>query len=377
MTPEQEALYALQWNVPRSDLSMAGQLEYDRVGPAWARGARPAAGEVEAAPPAWAREHPPAYGQRSPLPRARTDNAATPTGDQVRDTWFWPPRHEILGYDAGEVDDLLCRIAAELDAGRPARPLVADAVFRKGKSRRRYDIDAVDWFLGQFLLLQDHVALAGLSDDPWHDLPVTQLALDVVSGAAKRSALHEPSRRASRGYFTRQCEKAWRDFGQLPGTHLWWGGTGKFKKELRTAEEQTLASSRRLFGETFSAGGRDFTWSSPPRQGWRELVDKETGVPVLYTSGQNYECRAEASIMFPDQRWLRFLVRGTGRVNAIMTAVDETGNRIARYRISNMRSWTLDTVEITVHPGSELTDELALALVISAAWLEFYFLRPG
>jgi hypothetical protein len=31
MTPEQEALYALNWNVSRSELSMPGQLEYDRL----------------------------------------------------------------------------------------------------------------------------------------------------------------------------------------------------------------------------------------------------------------------------------------------------------------------------------------------------------
>lgn len=50
LTAEQEALYALQWNVPRSELSMAAQLEYDRLRPAWERGeARPAAGELEAA----------------------------------------------------------------------------------------------------------------------------------------------------------------------------------------------------------------------------------------------------------------------------------------------------------------------------------------
>ena len=48
MTPEQEALYALQWNVPRSELSMAAQIEYDRLRPAWERGEdRPTAEEAE------------------------------------------------------------------------------------------------------------------------------------------------------------------------------------------------------------------------------------------------------------------------------------------------------------------------------------------
>jgi hypothetical protein len=44
-------------------------------------------------------------------------------GDEVRDTWFCPSqRLEVAGYDARQVDDLVRRVAAELDAGRPAGP---------------------------------------------------------------------------------------------------------------------------------------------------------------------------------------------------------------------------------------------------------------
>ena len=109
----------------------------------------------------------------------------------------------------------------------------------------------------------------------------------------------------------------------------------------------------------------------------RELVD-QTGEPILYTSGQNFYRRAYASISFPDQRWLRFLVRGTEPWNAIMTAVDQAGNRVARYRIGG---WGItlnrSIVEITVHPGWELTDALALAIAISAPWLGSYFSEPS
>jgi hypothetical protein len=38
MTPLQEALYALHWDLPHSDLSLAAQLEYDRGKPVWERG---------------------------------------------------------------------------------------------------------------------------------------------------------------------------------------------------------------------------------------------------------------------------------------------------------------------------------------------------
>ena len=42
------------------------------------------------------------------------------TGDKVRDTTFL---RVPWGYDMAKVDDLLGRVAAELDAGRPAGPL--------------------------------------------------------------------------------------------------------------------------------------------------------------------------------------------------------------------------------------------------------------
>jgi hypothetical protein len=56
-----------------------------------------------------------------------------------------------------------------------------------------------------------------------------------------------------------------------------------------------------------------------------------------------------------------------------MTAVDQAGNKVARYRlVSNPPSfWKI--VEITVHPSRQLTDELALAILLSAPWLRSCF----
>lgn len=116
----------------------------------------------------------------------------------------------------------------------------------------------------------------------------------------------------------------------------------------------------------------------------RELVD-ETGMPILYVSGMNFDHRALAIITFPDQRWIWFPVRGTGHRNAIMTAVDEAGHSIARYRtvspdsiLRRNSAEILDrhAIEIAVHPGRELTDELAIAITISGPWLRSYFSTP-
>lgn len=60
-----------------------------------------------------------------------------------------------------------------------------------------------------------------------------------------------------------------------------------------------------------------------------------------------------------------------------MTAVDQAGNRAARYRIISSRYFAGDTVEITVRPDWKMTDELALAIATSAPWLNGYFQTGG
>lgn len=87
--------------------------------------------------------------------------------------------------------------------------------------------------------------------------------------------------------------------------------------------------------------------------------------------------------MFPDLLWLRFPVRGSCLANAIMTAMDQAGNRVARYRYTSRSgqqkkslSRSEGSVDIIVHPGLKLTDELALALALSADWLRTYFAHP-
>jgi hypothetical protein len=337
---------------------------------------------------------------------AKPGSNATPmNGGQVRDTLFcrvvpWP----VPGYDPQQVDDLCRRVTAELDAGGSARPLIENATFRTRINGLRYDIEAVDWFLDQFLLPPGHCELDAIAEDPWGDLPVIRVA-----------------QRTSENYaFELQCDSAWRDFGQLPGTHLWFGKTDRGLTELRTAEQQTLASVRGSWRETFSAGGRSFTLhrpsgSSSPAvaeflaravrddlghyaentrtrnfrtdQGFesdiffRELID-ETGTPVLHTAGSNSTWRACACILFPDQQRLRFLIRGSWLANAIMTAVDQAGNKVARYRYiaksgRQIKHSSWGPAEIILHPSQKLTDERALALTLSANWLRTYFSSPG
>ncbi len=153
-----------------------------------------------------------------------------------------------------------------------------------------------------------------------------------------------------------------------------------------------------------TAGGRTFTWARVAESSWPAIIAvlrqshsddvtgyftfeytassrgdrlnlravvSETDMPILYTTGYNLHGYAGARITFPDRRRLEFPVRGTGRANAIMTAIDQDGIKVARYRLTGKFRATM---EITVYPGHPLADELVLAIVISAGWLRPYFL---
>jgi len=201
--------------------------------------------------------------------------------------------------------------------------------------------------------------------DPWRDL----------DDWARRSA--KPSKQEYRD--------AWEDFGRQPGTRLRWVRTDALRNELRTAGQtvvtvrwgwkpRAVTASGRVFTRRWVPGSwRDITQATggyPPgmRVSGRDIYLRqffdESGEPVLYTGGGP----VDRYIKFPGgQRWLLFPVLGTGPANAIMTAVDQDGSKIARYRLVKKAA------EVTVHPGQQLADELALAIAASAPWLRQRF----
>jgi DivIVA domain-containing protein len=309
-------------------------------------------------------------------------------GDEIRDVRF---DRRPYGYDAFQVEDLLGRLATEVDAGRLIGSLLAKATFRRtGLRRPGYGRESVDWFLDQLRITEDR---ARSGSDPWCHLAVADYF------ASSGPGLHQ------------ECAGAWRDFGQVPGTQLRWLWAGLTRRELQTIEQHTIAY-RRGTG-TFSTGHRSFTVKTVTASSWpgvAEIADRyardydghfldpdapgtrlskgfrrdrfkaaeyrdEAGRPVLYASERHIGRQARGRVTFPDQRWLRFPVRSTSRRDAIMTAVDQDGNKVARYRVTG-RLWGT-RVEITVHPDSRLTDELVLAILIAAPWLPKYFESEG
>lgn len=266
-------------------------------------------------------------------------------GDEVRDTRFLGPAGKFTrGYDAAEVDELLDRIAAELDAGRQVRPLIENAVFRARTGTGGYDAQAVDWFLEQLRCREGHSELARMSD-PWRDLAVGNYFIRSGLGdPAERTATpprraHRKDRAQDQECLAGECADAWRDFGRQPGTQLRWVLTSGrhlwsvLRGELLTAEQQAVASVRSRSPDmdwpaTVSAGGRTFTWNGSPDQ----------------------------------------LGRASPRSSAAATRT--TAPDIPSMQIRR-------TARNPVHPGQQLTDELVLALVISAAWFHSYFTSSG
>ena len=170
-------------------------------------------------------------------------------------------------------------------------------MFRRRIYRRQYDIDAVDWFLGQLLLPLGCVELTKISADPRRDLAVSQLAPGEVSGRAERHRGGRARRQQGGEYFIEQCENAWHDFGQLRGTHLRWG-EGR-KSEPRTADRQTLASARGGWSKTtVNVGGRSFAFTAVSAGGIRINYEDGTAQPRP-AGGEASSSRAAGARLLP------------------------------------------------------------------------------
>jgi DivIVA domain-containing protein len=293
------------------------------------------------------------------------------------------------GYDQGEVDAFLKEIRETflgirkpfLTSGDVRNKQFSATVLRPG-----YDRDEVDAYLNEVELRLTAPPLGqSRGDEP---APEASRLLAQDQPAGSRTDLRpRPSRHAVQQRYTQERWKEWDEFDQQPGTYLLLAWVTIARRELRSADQQTIAAMTYRWydpirgnaniseiGGQFSINLESFVLRSTGYAQSRELVDA-TGTPVLYTSGMNFEHSAKASVSFPDGRSLQFPVQGTRRANAIMTAVDEAGNSVARYRIIPFSTGSLGrkSIQIAVVPGRDLTNELILALVISAPQLRSYF----
>jgi len=306
------------------------------------------------------------------------------TGDDVRSLVFLPKR---WGYDAHEIEKLVERIAIDLDAelpltlGRDLEEWPPKGIARgTGLSPaevppKGYDVDAVDWFVEAVRTrnpdLED-------SADAWSG---------PVAAYAKWPLEDEriPFTNAQlRNFLAKDCYNGWLRFPSLPGNRLLWTHKGVGGRELRSLDGRVLARVRRRHerlrfrSEPHIAksielveGGRFTVREVPDEARTSDLLDWD-GSALLRLTGVHFDRRARAVIQLADHREIRFPVRGTRRTNALMTAIDEMGNCIARFR-AGPGITTERPIEVVIRPGRELTNELILVIAWAAPLLLTYF----
>jgi hypothetical protein len=344
-------------------------------------------------------------------------------GDAVRNTRFLSVRG---GYETNDVDELLSRVASEIDRGGSPAQTVERASLRTSRGRNRgYDRDSVDIFFTRFL-----EQLPEQTSPSNHGTPSSAYSTWQAEPAGNWSDGNRP--------FSDDCAEAWSRFDQLTGTRLRLTRSG-LNRQLMGETNQVLATTRpqrftvgrigrtAMLGEIlyarrpaadpdmatrmrgahygmFSAkahelrlprgsgsGGRGpgSTWVQRLYflGGWEpmEWVHGRTGEVTLKQLGSNFDRRADGMIGFSDGEWWRFPVRGRWLDRAIMTAVDRRASALVRYRVRKYPNrfvtagvpLHLPTIEIVVAPGLTLREDRLLAIALSAPWLRGYFDRPG
>jgi hypothetical protein len=263
------------------------------------------------------------------------------TGDEIVATDF-PLR--AGGYDCSAVQQHLAFIADLHDRGFAPRSFTFTPPREVPRSsrRRECDPDAVDQFL-------DALASQAAASD---------LRVLPEVGLGTQSPFWTK--------YARDCRAQWRGVSDLPGARLRRAGRkiiGSHGEVLLTSggRELTLAN-----GQVFSAG---------PRNRIEAPVVSGTGDPILWIRGRHRDLHADGIVLLPGQRCLVFPVKGTGRRNGVMTAVNESGATVLWFRKMGLRVY-----EVVVSPECDITAEVLCVIELVAGWLSRYFppmVEPG
>jgi hypothetical protein len=109
----------------------------------------------------------------------------------------------------------------------------------------------------------------------------------------------------------------------------------------------------------------------------RTFVDDTSGRPLFSTYGRHFNYVEGGVIRRFDGQIVWFPMRYTGRKDAVMTAVDATGDRIFRFRISRwMRPynrWVPSAIDVVVNPAETLTDSLLGVVTVASPWVNTFF----
>ena len=115
------------------------------------------------------------------------------------------------------------------------------------------------------------------------------------------------------------------------------------------------------------------------------LVNTATGVVAVQKKGHHINLRAKGTLTLPGRGTLRFPVQGARREYAVMSAVDESGLPLVKYRFSDpvptRTAWglsKLEGAEVVIAPDLRTSIESMLLLIaLSTEWLWSYFVKTG
>jgi hypothetical protein len=280
------------------------------------------------------------------------------------------------GYEREPVQDLLRRIAMDLDAGRCPVGLIESA--RLPEAKKGYRTGPVDLLLDEIRTQNDEAASA----DPWQPLRVYSWVNNWSKVAWERGVPELNREQVS--------------LLESQGTSLTTSGGAFVRCDLKLAD-QVVARMQRG-GLTLCRADREIVYlerrvepaQAPPalvdvcvgdifyryqsgprpsRDAWGrkdvyELVDEAAGKVVLWRVGQHYPGYDSGLIVFPDRQWLRFPVMRAewkGR-RAVMTAVDQKGRRLVRYGSLKGRDI------IHLNPSRDLDNALLATICLTVSW---------
>jgi hypothetical protein len=190
-------------------------------------------------------------------------------------------------------------------------------------------------------------------------------------------------RKGVREAIQKQAEIEWSRFPDLPGKHLYLRKTDWHSWEFTNhnadrVEIRCENNAITRFPKSVSYQGRTYEWRRIGKRKFmqnarvRDLVNSQTGSPVLRRTGRHFDGRAGTRIVTPGSE-IFFPVKGRRR-SAVMSAIDGSGNHLIEYRSIKWDSKL--TSEIVVNPEFLTVPEIHLIVAVSSR-LIFDFFQTG
>jgi hypothetical protein len=147
-------------------------------------------------------------------------------------------------------------------------------------------------------------------------------------------------------------------------------------------------------GPVYRAAKTRWGWLSYEFHAWysrRLFVDADSGEPAIKVVGFHFKRSADGTVQVLSQadaidvgpRIWRFPVQATNDENAVMTAVDDLGNTVMRFRRTPaLKDWVVHPrravgsdagIDIVLSPGLQPSPELLLIASVASHWMITYF----